>query len=197
MDSNVEMDSDIRDGPSPGPSSTPSPPPPPPPATLPTASTSGKPTSTKPKSTKASRHRSHSASPPPVPRRPLETIRLEIKLGGPDNYEVDIAEVARAAGLRPPTPVRVRKRDTSDSEGDDEGDGKHKHKRKVCAHSFTVPTAPHIYNLTHQLLRRRTRSIMIRMILSLMIQNSLSINGNTLRKLSSRVSMYRVGKWRL
>ena len=85
----------------------------------------------KPKSTKSARPRSLSPPPQP-PRPPLETIRLEIKLGGPDNYEVDIAQVTRAAGLRPPTPpVRVHKRDTSDSEGDDEDDGKRRHKRRV------------------------------------------------------------------
>jgi hypothetical protein len=53
-------------------------------------------------------------------------------LGGPDNYDVDIATLAKQTGQRQPTPVRVPKRgDTSESEGDDEGDGKPKSRKKV------------------------------------------------------------------
>ncbi|KAI8996288.1 hypothetical protein BD414DRAFT_477417 [Trametes punicea] len=86
----------------------------------------------KPKSTKAAAPRASSPSPPPPPsRRPLQTIRLDIKLGGPDDYEVNIADLAKATGQRPATPVPEPKRDTSDeSEGDDEGEGEGKHKTK-------------------------------------------------------------------
>ncbi|THG95144.1 hypothetical protein EW145_g8015, partial [Phellinidium pouzarii] len=61
--------------------------------------------------------------------------RLEIRLGGPDNYAVDIAKLARESGQRPPTPPPV-KRDTSDSEGeaadddDDDDDERPKGKGK-------------------------------------------------------------------
>jgi len=83
----------------------------------------------KPKSTK-SRPRSPSPSPPPPPPPPLRTIRLDIALGGPDNYEVDISNLSKATGQRPQTPVPL-KRDTSDSEGaNDDPDGKTKQKKK-------------------------------------------------------------------
>jgi hypothetical protein len=52
----------------------------------------------------------------------LQTIRLEIKLGGPDNYEVDMAALAKATGQRtatPPPAVNVNvKRYESDSDGE-------------------------------------------------------------------------------
>ncbi|CCM04089.1 uncharacterized protein FIBRA_06248 [Fibroporia radiculosa] len=87
----------------------------------------------KPKSTKSAAPRSPSPSPPPPARPPLETIRLDIPLGGPEDYEVDITLLSKATGQRPSTPVPPSKRDISDddshSEGDDEGDGK-KDKRK-------------------------------------------------------------------
>ncbi|KAI0633107.1 hypothetical protein C8Q77DRAFT_1073988 [Trametes polyzona] len=84
----------------------------------------------KPKSTKSAAPRASSPSPPPPPaRRPLQTIRLEIKLGGPEDYEVNVSELAKATGQRPATPVPEPKRDTSDeSEGDDEGEDKGKDK---------------------------------------------------------------------
>ena len=75
------------------------------------------------KSTAVTAARSPSPSPPPPPTRPpLQTIRLEITLGGPDHYEVDISTLSKESGQRAPTPVPV-KRDSSDSEGDDEGEG--------------------------------------------------------------------------
>jgi hypothetical protein len=77
--------------------------------------------------------RSPSPSPPPQPPPPLavvrpslQTVRLDIKLGGPDNYEVNIASLAKESGQRPPTPTPVKRHDTSDdshSEGDDEAEG--------------------------------------------------------------------------
>ncbi|THG94420.1 hypothetical protein EW026_g7052 [Hermanssonia centrifuga] len=100
-----------------------------PPSARPSSSAAG----AKPKSTKAP-PRSPSPSPPPPPARPqLQTIRLEIKLGGPEHYEVDISSLSKASGQRPPTPVPASKRDSSDdshSEGDDEGDGKLKDKKR-------------------------------------------------------------------
>lgn len=78
----------------------------------------------KPKSTKAVKQRSPSPSPPPPPPPRLQTIRLEIKLGGPDAYEVNIAQLAKDTGQRAPTPPRVHKKaDSSDSEDEGE-DGK-------------------------------------------------------------------------
>ncbi|KAJ7579039.1 hypothetical protein C8J56DRAFT_1016307 [Mycena floridula] len=74
---------------------------------------------TKPKSTKSKPAKSPSPSPPPLPKRIIGTIRLEIDLGGPNNYEVDIDSLAKAAGQRPPTPlapVFLGKGDSSDSE---------------------------------------------------------------------------------
>ena len=79
-----------------------------------------KPQSSKPKQVK---RRSPSLEPAPRPPPKLQTVRLQISLGGPDNYSVDIAQLAKETGQRPPTPPPV-KRDTSSSEdeGDDEGD---------------------------------------------------------------------------
>ncbi len=77
----------------------------------------------KPKSTKSAVPRASSPSPPPPPaRQPLQTIRLDIQLGGPEDYEVNIRELAKATGQRPATPAPEPKPDTSDeSDGDDEG----------------------------------------------------------------------------
>ncbi|KAI0076864.1 hypothetical protein K474DRAFT_1675275 [Panus rudis PR-1116 ss-1] len=92
-----------------------------------------KPASTAGAKASKAKARSPSPTPPPPPARPpLQTVRLEIKLGGPENYEVDISQLCKAAGLRSETPVPA-KRDTSDdsnSEGDDEGDGKPKEKKR-------------------------------------------------------------------
>ncbi|KAI9058680.1 hypothetical protein FKP32DRAFT_1680408 [Trametes sanguinea] len=97
----------------------------------------------KPKSTKAAAPRVSPSPPPPPARRPLQTIRLDITLGGPEDYEVNIADLAKATGQRPATPVPEPKRDSSDeSEGDeDEGaksatsaaaaNGKTKKRKKV------------------------------------------------------------------
>src|SRR5882762_4100396 len=90
-------------------------PPPPAPASKRTAP---KPTSTK------SRPRSPSPSPLPVaPPPPLQTIRLDIVLGGPERYEVDVAALARATGQRPQTPPLASKRYESESEGEGEAEG--------------------------------------------------------------------------
>ncbi|KAK7684447.1 hypothetical protein QCA50_012394 [Cerrena zonata] len=97
-----------------------------------------KPTTLKPASTAGakpkSKARSPSPSPPPPPiRPPLETVRLDIPLGGPDNYEVNVSQLSKDSGQRQATPAPPIKRDTSDdshSEGDDEGDGKPKEKKR-------------------------------------------------------------------
>lgn len=85
--------------------------------------------------------RSPSPSPPPPPARPpVQTIRLNIELGGPDKYEVNIASLSKESGQRPstPEPAAIQRHDTSDeshSEGDDEGEAKPqpKKRRKVAS----------------------------------------------------------------
>ncbi|KAL4077536.1 hypothetical protein J3A83DRAFT_4087986 [Scleroderma citrinum] len=83
----------------------------------------------KPKSAKVSRPRSRSPTPPPQRQPPLQTIRLDIKLGGPDKYEVDMATLAKATGQRPETPPPP-KPDTSDSDGEETDGAKPKKKKK-------------------------------------------------------------------
>jgi hypothetical protein len=89
------------------------------------AASSAKPRSKKP--------RSPSPSPPPaLPAPPLTTIRLEIKLGGPEKYEIDVSKMAKDSGQRPPTPpprITVTKHSVSESE--QETDGGKKKKRRV------------------------------------------------------------------
>ncbi|KAL1741791.1 hypothetical protein HDZ31DRAFT_75942 [Schizophyllum fasciatum] len=92
------------------------------------------------------RARSPSGSPPPPERPPLQTIRLEIALGGPDNYEVDIAALSRETGQRPPTPITIKvQHDSGDSEGeegdvepDDGGKAPKRKKRKYGADYYDV-----------------------------------------------------------
>jgi hypothetical protein len=97
---------------------------PPGPSSKPAAS-SAKPRSKKP--------RSPSPSPPPAPPAPpLTTIRLDIKLGGPERYEIDVSKMAKDSGQRPPTPppkITVTKHPVSESE--QETDGGKKKKRRV------------------------------------------------------------------
>ncbi|EPQ56020.1 hypothetical protein GLOTRDRAFT_76241 [Gloeophyllum trabeum ATCC 11539] len=100
------------------------------PETQPSESAAAKPassTAAKPKSTKAPRPPSPTPPPPPPPPPQVQTIRLNIPLGGPDAYEVDISNLAKSLGQRSPTPPPP-KIDTSDSEGDDEASGKDKGK---------------------------------------------------------------------
>lgn len=100
----------------------------------PASKPSSKPPSSKPRSSKPHKARSPSPTPPPPPppAPPLQTIRLEIKLGGPNNYAVDIAEVSRSTGQRPPTPTQPGAGHVSDSEDDEEEEkgGKEKEKGK-------------------------------------------------------------------
>lgn len=75
----------------------------------------------RPPASKAKKHHSPSPSPPPpIIRPPLRTIRLDIVLGGPDKYEVDVRKLATESGQRDPTPppVVVIAPDTSESEAD-------------------------------------------------------------------------------
>jgi hypothetical protein len=140
------------------------------PSQIPIPPTDTKPVSTapsKPKSTK-SRPRSPSPSPPPPPPPPLRTIRLDIALGGPDNYEVDVSNLSKATGQRPQTPVPL-KRDTSDSEGgDDDADGKTKQKKKrvrTTDHPFSPLSLPCVIRRNFQgtsITTSRIRSLMTR-----------------------------------
>lgn len=102
------------------------------------SSSSSKVVSTKPKSVRHKPRTPSPSPPPPPPQPPRQTIRLDIKLGGPSNYEVDISFLSKETGQRPPTPIPV-KRDTSESEGDDDEkikDGlRPPRKRKVCRDS--------------------------------------------------------------
>ncbi|KDR78196.1 hypothetical protein GALMADRAFT_209612 [Galerina marginata CBS 339.88] len=89
-----------------------------------TAGAAAKPASSaKPRSTKPPK-RSPSPSPPPPPAIPLKTIRLDIRLGGPSNYEVDISRQAKETGQRPPTPPPVVKKVADSSESEDDEDDK-------------------------------------------------------------------------
>jgi len=79
----------------------------------------------------------------------LQTIRLEIKLGGPDNYEVDVAALAKATGQRPATPPAAVKRYESESDGEgapesgvgtdggEEKKGRKVRKTPICARELT------------------------------------------------------------
>ncbi|KAJ3915836.1 hypothetical protein F5877DRAFT_47821 [Lentinula edodes] len=69
---------------------------------------------TKPKS--KAKAKAQSPSPLPIAPLPLQTVRLAIKLGGPDNYTVDISGLAKESGQRPLTPVPKRQDESSDSE---------------------------------------------------------------------------------
>ena len=98
----------------------------PPPSSAKPASSSAKPRSTKP----AKPARSPSPSPPPPPPIiPLKTVRLNIRLGGPSNYEVDISQQAKETGQRPPTPPPVVKKVADSSESEEEEDSKMKKKK--------------------------------------------------------------------
>ncbi|EEB99192.1 hypothetical protein MPER_01176, partial [Moniliophthora perniciosa FA553] len=127
----VDVDNVLKPPPSPSPAVSDAPPAPlpdvphddqKPRSSLPpsTQASSSKPHSTvKPKSKAANAAPPRSPSPPPPPPPALTTVRLQIKLSGPENYQVDIAALARESGQRPPTPVQKRA-DTSESEDEDD-----------------------------------------------------------------------------
>ena len=106
------------------------------PSAKPSSSSTTKPATTattKPRSTKPTKPaRTPSPSPPPPPPVvPLQTIRLQIRLGGPSNYEVDICRLAKDTGQRAPTPPAAVKKvaDSSDSEEEDKEEDKSKPKK--------------------------------------------------------------------
>ncbi|KAF9033118.1 hypothetical protein BJ165DRAFT_758758 [Panaeolus papilionaceus] len=93
-----------------------------------------KPTSSAPKPRSkaagpSSKARSPSPSPPPPPVVvPLQTVRLNITLGGPSNYEVDIRLKAKETGQRAATPPVGTGKGDEDSESEDEDEGAEKGK---------------------------------------------------------------------
>ncbi|TFK19472.1 hypothetical protein FA15DRAFT_174391 [Coprinopsis marcescibilis] len=116
--------------------------------------TTTKPTSKKgkPKS-KVGKQRSASPSPPPQPAPPpLQTIRLDIALGGPSNYEVDVSQMAKETGQRPMTPPllgavvesEVEEPAPSVHEEGDGGGGKKKRKKKNAAQEYYDTSDPFI-----------------------------------------------------
>ncbi|KIL59783.1 hypothetical protein M378DRAFT_14543 [Amanita muscaria Koide BX008] len=70
------------------------------------------------------------SDPVPPPPPPLQTIRLEITLGGPEKYEVDVAAMAKQSGQRPPTPVVQTKPEEVSSGGESDVQEGKKKKRK-------------------------------------------------------------------
>ncbi|CAK5272128.1 unnamed protein product [Mycena citricolor] len=63
---------------------------------------------------------------PPPPPPPMQTIRLNITLGGPDNYEISLKDKAREDGVLwgDLGPKRYADEDTSDEDGSDGEDAK-------------------------------------------------------------------------
>ncbi|KAJ2923110.1 hypothetical protein H1R20_g13982, partial [Candolleomyces eurysporus] len=108
----------------------------------------------KPKSKAVKRkHRSPSRSPPPaVPPPPVRTIRLDITLGGPTNYEVDISRKAKDTGQRDPTPPPIAlmkappESEDEEKPADDgaEGGKKKKRKKKSAAQEYYDTSDPFI-----------------------------------------------------
>jgi hypothetical protein len=98
--------------------------PPLPSASTTTNTTAATATTTKSKrGSRKNRTPSPSPPPPPPPPPPPSTIRLDIPLGGPDNYEVNISSLAKATGQRPATPEPIAiKPETTESGADDEKD---------------------------------------------------------------------------
>ncbi|KAJ7098392.1 hypothetical protein C8R44DRAFT_359630 [Mycena epipterygia] len=67
-------------------------------AVPPTSPLSAVPTPAKPVK-KPKSHHAPPPPPPPAPPAPMQTIRLDIQLGGPDNYEIDVKGKARDEGF--------------------------------------------------------------------------------------------------
>ena len=151
----------------------------------------------KPKSSKVSRPRSPSSpSPPPLPLPPpkVQTIRLDITLGGPENYQVDISTLAKETGQRAPTPTPtfgVKRKEVSDSEGDEGDEGKPISKKRNV--SFCLFSAV-IHTYTRFFRRRRISQNTIRTILSSTIPSSPSTNDNSLDRRNNKGFTYPVGK---
>ncbi|KIK63959.1 hypothetical protein GYMLUDRAFT_241187 [Collybiopsis luxurians FD-317 M1] len=103
--------------------------------------------SAKPKSKQKVKARS--PSPLPLAPPPLQTVRLSIPLGGPENYAVDISALAKATGQRPPTPVQKKHDESSDSEAEktkaaESEQPKKKKKKKNAASEYYDVTDPFI-----------------------------------------------------
>ncbi|KDQ11246.1 hypothetical protein BOTBODRAFT_35546 [Botryobasidium botryosum FD-172 SS1] len=72
-----------------------------------------------------------SPSPLPAPPPPPLTVRLNIPLGGPDNYAVSILELTRLTGQRHPTPPPARRYSVSSSDEEEEEKEKPAKRRKA------------------------------------------------------------------
>lgn len=146
---------------------------------------------TKPKS--KAKAKARSPSPLPIAPLPLQTVRLAIKLGGPDNYTVDISGLAKESGQRPLTPVPKRQDESSDSEiekakvAEANQSGSEKPKKKV------ITSCSMLEIIVLQVCRRRKMlpaNIMTFQTLSLTTLSLLLTTGSSLHKLNNRVSMF-------
>ncbi|KAJ7201626.1 hypothetical protein GGX14DRAFT_464457 [Mycena pura] len=95
--------------------------------TAPTSPISAQPPSSVPKPAKKPKSHHATVPPPPLPPPPppMQTIRLDIELGGPDNYEVDVKQKARDEGIHWGDLVAKKYADDS-SDGEDGSDGEEK-----------------------------------------------------------------------
>lgn len=156
---------------------------------VPSATEASAPASKKAKPISVKRKRTPSPSPPPAPPPPpFTTIRLEITLGGPANYEVDIIQMAKDTGQRPASPPPLHAVQILEPEDVPEEPSNGKKRRKVCL-VFCTLGARSLY-----IHRKRTRrkNIMMSTILSSTIQSLLSIKGHMSPRPSSKASMYLV-----
>ena len=76
---------------------------------------------------------------PPPPSTPI-TIRLEISLGVPSNYAVNILSLAKETGQRPPTPPPRRRDSVSGSDGEDDDEEKPKASPTIAPNDAPPPT---------------------------------------------------------
>ncbi|KAH6912235.1 hypothetical protein BKA70DRAFT_1098496 [Coprinopsis sp. MPI-PUGE-AT-0042] len=106
------------------------------------------PASKKAKPVSVKRKRTPSPSPPPAPPPPpFTTIRLQITLGGPSNYEVDIIQMAKDTGQRAasPPPLNVVHVVETEEEPEEPTTGKkNKRKKKNAAQEYYDVNDPFI-----------------------------------------------------
>lgn len=157
------------------------------------------PTSTAAKPKSKAKVKARSPSPLPIAAPPLQTIRLSIKLGGPDNYAVDISGLAKATGQRPPTPVQKRNDENSDSEAERVAkeieartDADKPKKKKVYNYLFHWTYVNRFLRRKRMLLRNTTTF----QIPSSMIPNLLLMTASSLPRRNSRASMSRLERSR-
>jgi HPC2 and ubinuclein domain len=114
--------------------------------------------SAKPRSAKPAKSaRSPSASPAPaLPPVLFQTIRLQIRLGGPSNYEVDIVRHAKDTGQCPPTPPAVVKKVADSGSDSDDGDDKSKSKEKKVGKIARYSS--HRYSVTNSIQKKNVVS---------------------------------------